>query len=131
MAKTTHTPILFSASILFMSLLISACGGGEGAPNNPSATSDVNGDFKGKLFIGSEEDGPWVMNFSTGRYTPIPGVLWEDNPDYFHGADFSAYPAAYDGIEFIETVGQCRNNPGLLNYDDCIIIRNSQGDIVS
>jgi len=119
-------------SLLALSmLLLIGCGGGGGEPNNPLAGGNLNSDFKGKLFIGSEEDGPWIMNFSTGRYTPIPGVLWEDNPDYFHSAHFSAYPVAYDGIEFIETIGQCRNNPGLLNYDDCIIIRDSQGGVVS
>jgi len=124
--------IVYSLSASLLLLLI-ACGGGDGdgTPNNASVSSNLNGDFKGRLFIGSEEDGPWIMDFSTGRYAPVPGVLWEDNSDYFHSADFSAYPVSYDGIEFIETIGKCRRNPGLLNYDDCIILRDSQGEIVS
>jgi len=46
-------------SLLALSmLLLIGCGGGGGGPNNPLAGGNLNSDFKGKLFIGSEEDRP-------------------------------------------------------------------------
>jgi hypothetical protein len=58
-----------------------------------------------------------------------PGVLWEDNPEYHHNADFPAF-ASRDGLEFIETIDNCIFLGGF-DYQSCIILHDSQGNILS
>jgi len=95
-------------------------------PEEPN--QGLNGELTGEIFIGNRIDGPWIMDLTTGRYTPIPGVDW-DEPDNFPGlAKFSAYPAD-DGTEFVETVKNCKDT-GTLSFDDCFIFHDQQGGVV-
>ena len=108
--------------------MLNACGGGGGNTTTTSSTN-LNGDLTGKIFIGSDFDGPWIMDMTTGHYIPIPGVDWDDPADFPDLADFSAYPAR-DGAEFVETVRKCVDT-GTLSFDDCFIFHDQQGGIVS
>lgn len=116
-------------------LQLVGCGGGGGGgdgQNQPEPVvddSNVNRNLSGKIFIGNDEAGPWLLDISTGRYSQIPGVLWEDNPNYHHSAEFSAFPS-YDGLEFVETVEECEYLGGLV-YRDCLVIHDSAGNIIS
>ena len=117
--------LLKYGTVLILLTLLANCGnGGSISPKDKI----VNSKFSGKMFIGGESDGPWIMDFSTGHYTAIPGVQWEDNPDYHHEADFSAYPSR-DGQEFIETISQCKYLGGF-DYGDCLVIHKKSGEII-
>lgn len=110
--------------LLLLSLSLISCGSDDSASSTPT---NINGDLSGKIFIGSGFDGPWILDLTTGHYTPIPGVDWDD-PDTFPGlARFSAHPAR-DGSEFVQTVENCEDT-GTLSYDDCFIFHDQQGNI--
>jgi WD40 repeat protein len=110
-------------------VLCEGCGGSSGSddPNIPSHNSSVNGSITGRLFMGGDMVGPWILDFTTGHYSTIPGVNWEDNQNYHHSAEFSAYPT-HDGQEFLETIEDCEYL-GNFEYRDCLVIHDVHGDI--
>ncbi|MCG8070018.1 MAG: hypothetical protein JAY84_19420 [Candidatus Thiodiazotropha taylori] len=116
--------------IVVLVMLVGCGGGGSGDdPNQPEQSVSTNQDFRGKIFIGNDEAGPWLLDISTGHYSKIPGVNWTDNPDYHSRAEFSAFPA-HDGQEFVETIERCEGLGGF-DYQDCLIIHDAAGNVVS
>ncbi|MEW8442190.1 MAG: hypothetical protein AB2689_28940, partial [Candidatus Thiodiazotropha taylori] len=91
----------FSLLITLAMLQLVACGGGGGGsgedgenpPNSIVDDSNINSSLCGKIFIGNDGYGSWILDLRTGHYSKIPGVEWEDNDDYHHSAEFSAFPA--------------------------------------
>ena len=129
--------MLISIVISLVLILQTGCGGGGGGgddtdPGNSSG-SRVNGDITGHLFIGASGDGE-LLDLSTGRYTSIPGVDWSETieNDYHPSANYYALPSR-DGEEFIETVTSClrAGDDALSPFNDCIVIHDSDGSIVS
>lgn len=137
--KRMNVTLLIS-TLIALALLV-ACGGGSSngsisptSDNDISTSSSVNGDLTGRLFIGGDNDG-WIMDFSTGKYTRIPGVDWEreGNGIYLQKADYKAYPVAYDGSEFVVTVKDCQETQDTaypLQFDDCVAIHKEDGSKV-
>ncbi|MCG7869668.1 MAG: hypothetical protein JAY74_25265 [Candidatus Thiodiazotropha taylori] len=128
----------FSLLITLAMLQLVACGGGGGGgggedgenpPDSLVDDSNINSSLSGKIFIGNDGYGSWILDLRTGHYSKIPGVECEDNDDYHHSAEFSAFPA-FGGQEFVETIEECEYL-GSLKYNDCIVIHDSSGEIVS
>lgn len=104
-------------------------GGGGGGDETDSPPDSTSNNISGRIFIGNDSYGSRILDLKTGHYNKIPGVEWEDNDDYHHSAEFSAFPA-FGGQEFVETIEECESL-GSLTYNDCIVIHDSTGDIVS
>jgi hypothetical protein len=115
-------------NLVFIFLLLGCEGGSEGNEINPGSGGSSN-DLSGKLFIGNNGYGSYVLDLRSGHYGNIPGVQWENNDNYHHSAEFSAFPV-FGGQEFVETIEECEYL-GSLMYNDCIVIHDSTGDIVS
>jgi hypothetical protein len=119
--------------ISILIVLIAGCGGGGGgdgnSETNPPSDESVNAGMSGKIFIGNEGAGGWVLDLSTGHYASLPGVQWEDNKNYHNNASFSAYPSQ-DGNEFVETINRCEYL-GDFVYQSCLVIHDAQGNVVS
>ncbi|MCG8002330.1 MAG: hypothetical protein JAY88_02560 [Candidatus Thiodiazotropha lotti] len=114
-------------NLVFIVYLIS-CGGGGGDDSKPQPDS-ISNNYSGRIFIGNNGYGSWILDLTTGHYSKIPGVEWDDNDDYHHSAEFSAFPS-FGGQEFVETIEECEYL-GSLTYNDCIVIHDSEGEIVS
>jgi hypothetical protein len=116
--------------MILVMLQVVGCGRSDDDPNAPNPTSsNFNGNVTGRIFLGNDDVGPWILDLKTGHYGRIPGVQWEDNPKYHHSAEFSAYPA-HGGREFLETVEECKHLGGF-DYRDCLVIHDSSGKILS
>ncbi|MCG7985115.1 MAG: hypothetical protein JAY90_20495 [Candidatus Thiodiazotropha lotti] len=70
------------------------CGGGgsgdgEGRDDNITIESSINDGVTGKLFMGSSGEG-MLLDFSTGKYSEIPGVDWSESieNDYHPSASY-------------------------------------------
>lgn len=120
--------------ILFLQV---GCGGGggdgDGDGDDSVDTGDsVNNGIYGQLFMGSSGEGQ-LLELSTGHFNEIPGVDWSGstNTDYHPSATHYASPSK-DGEEFIEVVKNCFSGDDPLSpFYDCIVIHNSNGDIIS
>jgi hypothetical protein len=117
-------------SALFSLAILISCGGGGSSSNAVSgddtdAGANINGNLEGKLFIGGFGEG-WLLDLQTGRYDRIPGVDWENESGFFAGADFRAYPIAYDGSVILAEIDDC-----LLDNSerfDCLVRYSDTGD---
>ncbi|MCG7984837.1 MAG: hypothetical protein JAY90_19050 [Candidatus Thiodiazotropha lotti] len=118
--------------VLFLQV---GCGGGgdDGNGDGPVDTGDsVNNGINGQLFMGSSGEGQ-LLDLSTGHFKEIPGVNWSGSmsTDYHPSATHYATPSK-DGKEFIEVVKDCFSGDDPLSpFYDCIVIHNSNGDIIS
>ncbi|MEW8437530.1 MAG: hypothetical protein AB2689_05175, partial [Candidatus Thiodiazotropha taylori] len=74
-------------------ILATACGGGGGGDDTNPSPDKTSNSMSGRIFIGNDGYGSWILDLQTGHYSKIPGVEWEDNDDYHHSAEFSAFPA--------------------------------------
>ena len=128
-----NIPTLYNTMFLCFGLIwLISCAEESQTPGEEENRTEVpellNPDFSGSIFIGGDGDGPWILDLASGHYTPIPGVDWEDNPNFFHAADFSAFPSR-DGTEFVETIRECVNLGGF-DREDCLLIRDKEGLIL-
>ncbi|MCG8037639.1 MAG: hypothetical protein JAZ19_11440 [Candidatus Thiodiazotropha taylori] len=115
-------------SLVFITQLL-GCGGGSGGDETDPDTNGTNNNLSGRIFIGNDGYGSYILDLRTGHYSKIPGVKWEDNDEYHHSAEYSAFPA-YGGQEFVETVEECEYL-GSFTYNDCIVIHDSSGSVVN
>lgn len=130
----THSFVRF-LSIIFLLIILFACAGDNTShvdtPTVPSGSGkNINGSLTGRVILGGLRDG-WSLDLSTGNYSRIPDLeLWDDNPDYLCIARVTAYPVAYDGSEFIETVESCYYLGDDVFSSNCVKIYNQSGDVV-
>lgn len=117
--------------LMVVLITLFGCGGGSSgdSTNEPGESVSLNQDFTGKIFIGNDAAGPWLLDISTGHYSEILGVNWTDNSNYHPRAEFSAFPS-HDGQEFVETVEMCRSLGGF-DFEDYVIIHDAAGNEVS
>jgi len=118
---------LIASIIIFSSIVIQACGGGNGNNDMSSTSENVNPEIFGKIFIGNRS-GPWILDLKTGDYSPIPNTDWSESNPYHGLADFSAFPLSFSGSEFVETISDCYIEFG--NNKDCIVFHDNNGQIL-
>lgn len=130
LTKSRVLPCLLSISLS----ALTACGGGGSSSNNSDTSSSsgdasnnaINPELSGKIFIGNHL-GPWLLDLKTGRYSPIPGTNWEDNPSYHDLSSYKAFPLPFSSSEYIETIESCVVDFG--NDLDCIVTHDASGGI--
>jgi hypothetical protein len=113
-------------SVLILSVLMSACGGGSSSDDSPvdnpdtgeieddgvdsPVTEQINGEIQGYLFIADDSA---YLNLNTGETINIE----EDDTEYL------VFPSV-DGREFVVTIDDYRFLPGLGPDNDAMVIKN-------